>query len=333
MALEKIQLIAQPASEQELRLDQYLARALPPFRGQALSRAKIRQLIVLGGVYVNRRRVRRASTPVQSGDKIEVVFDPARLWSSQSQPKAVFQDSDILFEDADFIFVNKPAGIPSQPTLDDARDNLWTALKKHLEKRPGGPGYVGLHHRLDHDTSGVMVFTKSKRANKPLADLFREHGVQKTYLALAPNTEKLNAGHTWIIQNHLGQDRSQKKRLKMKSVLSGGQLAVTKLEVLLSQPTALLIQAQPQTGRTHQIRVHLSEAGYPILGDFLYGPTERKAPRVMLHAAALEFLHPFQKTSLRIEAPIPKDFLELMESLGLSSENLKRPKKEVKPRS
>lgn len=219
----------------------------------------------------------------------------------------------ILFEDDDLIAVDKPPGLPSQGTLDPKRFHLARAIELYLASKSPGPIYVGQHHRLDVETSGVIVFTKSRRANAALAAQFREHRVRKTYVAIAAAATPKAPTH-WHVNNHLAVDPTNRHR--MKSVRSGGDRAKTDFALLQRGSGGFaLVQARPHTGRRHQIRVHLAEDGQPIFGDKLYGGAS--AVRVMLHAETLELTHPITSESLSLQAPRPNDFQDAARDLGL----------------
>lgn len=221
----------------------------------------------------------------------------------------------ILFEDEYFIIAEKPAGLPSQPTVDKKRPNFFTLLKKQLQDERGAGFYLALHHRLDRDTSGVMIFAKNKEANEPLADLFKKHRIQKTYLCL---TQTGKAAEKWDEKNFLAEVRDPVlKKMKMKSVRSGGQVAHTQFAVLERLKKGLLIQARPLTGRMHQIRVHLAEKGLGIFGDDIYPSLKSPAaPRLMLHAYSLEFTHPFTQEPITIASTLPDDMAEFKKKLS-----------------
>lgn len=212
----------------------------------------------------------------------------------------------VLFEDDYFIAAEKPAGLPSQPTVDKRRPDFFTLLKKQLQSERGTDFYLALHHRLDRDTSGVMIFSKKKEANEPLADLFKKHKIQKTYICLTQNKK---CPEKWEIQNHLAEVRDPKlKKMKMVAVHSGGHKAHTLFRRLNTFPKGLLVEAQPLSGRMHQIRAHLSGYGLGIFGDDIYSCAKSpQAPRLMLHAHRLEFLHPFTNEKILIESPLPED--------------------------
>lgn len=228
---------------------------------------------------------------------------------------------EILFEDEWFIAAAKPAGLPSQATVDKSRPDFFTALKAQLQSERGKNFYLALHHRLDRDTSGVMIFAKNKEANEPLAELFKKHRIQKTYLCLTKRTQK--APEAWEVQNHLAQMQDTKlKKMKMKSVHAGGDKAHTLFRKLETFPSALLIEARPLTGRMHQIRVHLADRGLGIFGDDIYpAPKTPTAPRLMLHAHSLEFTHPFTQEFIRIECSVPEDMLNFMKALTFANKS------------
>jgi 23S rRNA pseudouridine955/2504/2580 synthase len=224
---------------------------------------------------------------------------------------------EILFEDADLIFINKPSMVLSQPSFNKQR----TPIKDLLEgERPDLKDRLFLHHRLDFETSGVFLMSKSQRANKPLSDMFQQHAFVKTYVCLTrPNPlqpgkkvacEVLSTSpESWSIKNYMApaKDMANGKR-RMISVKSGGWAAQTVFRILESSPWFHYIQAEPLTGRTHQIRQHLQESYRSILGDNIYGGKSQDVPRLMLHARSLVFEHPITAEQIKIEAPIPKDF-------------------------
>lgn len=220
-------------------------------------------------------------------------------------------DLEILFEDEFLLAVNKPAGLPSQPTVDKKRANLFTLIKK--QKRSD---QIFLHHRLDRDTSGVILLSKNKKANAPLTDMFREHKFEKIYWALSKPQSKLL--DRWEIENHLIARRKDGHSVKMFRTESGGDFAHTIFRKIATSPEAFLIEAQPLTGRTHQIRVHLLHSDASILGDSMYGGKDSRVPRLMLHAKSLSFAHPILKTEIKIEAPCPPDFEALLKKWNLS---------------
>src|SRR5262245_23641260 len=276
---------------------------------------------MVGAVRVNGRPVRNALKTVVSGATIEAYIDVAKLFADSTSRDREFQltAAHILFEDDDLIVVDKPPGLPSQPTVDEARDNLLAALTRFLAARDRiAKPYIGVHHRLDRDTSGLVLFTKSPRLNAAVAEIFSRRQVRKIYQALtvAPQEPRLRnkLEKQWSVKNHLGKVGSKSKRAKYGAVHSHGVLAETFFRVIAEHPHGVWIEAVPRTGRTHQIRVHLAEYGLPILGDDLYGADntdkadDARPPRLMLHAAELIFIHPITGREICIRSPLPDDF-------------------------
>jgi RluA family pseudouridine synthase len=220
----------------------------------------------------------------------------------------------ILYEDDILVVVDKPAGLPTQATLDKNRPHVYGLLQKQF-KENNPEAYLAMHHRLDKDTSGVLLFCKDPHYNQQISDMFKRHEFEKIYWAL---TEPEKCKDQWQVKNHLAEKaapRSQRRSLH--SVRSGGLLAITDFRKLEIRKKGLLIEAKPKTGRMHQIRVHLAEAGLPILGDNLYNTPQgaQKAARMMLHAYQLIFQHPHTKEMLTITSPPPADFLKTLERL------------------
>ena len=244
-----------------------------------------------------------------------------------SAPAPAWSPERILFEDEWLIVVDKPAGLPTQPTLDARRPSVHSTLANFLRERDGGAPYLGLQHRLDRDTSGVLLFTRDARANRGVTELFAGKAVRKTYLALA--VAGATAPNSWEIANHLGIVGREGKASRFGAVRSGGDPARTSFRVVERLSGILVVEASPHTGRTHQIRVHLAEGGHPILGDPFYGGPTRftgggkgapfSVPRVMLHAAGLEFVHPMTQATLKITCPCPADFETCLRTLRATS--------------
>jgi RluA family pseudouridine synthase len=306
------------------RLDHTLADWLPKTLGRSVSNAKVRKLIMAGAVRLNGRPMKLASKTLSEGSTIEAYIDVAKLFDdSTSRDKQFELTADrILFEDEDLIVVDKPSGLPAHPTADEARDNLFAAIMRFLSQRDGvAKPYVGVHQRLDRDTSGVVLFTKSQRVNAAVSEIFAKHQGTKVYHALTLPPGQLRSGRKverqWTIKNYLSKVSSKSKRVKYGAVEADGNFAETSFRILEQYPRGLRIEAIPKTGRTHQIRVHLSEYGLPILGDDLYGPDHDRfrkeaTSRLMLHAAKLIFPHPIMQRDISIESPIPDDFRQCL---------------------
>jgi len=282
--------------DQELedpRLDKVIAALAPE-----VSRSQARKWVENGSVYVNKKRCRMNGKMLKVGDRIRILVQ-----EKPAEELKEFDPSRILFENQDWIVVNKPPHLPTHETIDNSRYHLALAVQELLakrEKKKPTEIYLGIHHRLDRDTSGVILFTKRKEANAAVAQAFQNREVQKTYLAIcggAPSQAR-------TLQSFLGTHPRNKRMVA--SVKRGGKFAETEIRTLssvqLQGKSICLMEAKPKTGRTHQIRVHLSENGLPILGDSTYGIQHPAAKRVLLHAWKLELLG---KT---FEAPLPEDF-------------------------
>jgi len=311
-----------PGSLPKERLDLFLFEWLPHAVGQSLSKTQIRTLIASGSVYVNRHRNKTGTCTIYSGAMIEVYFDENKI--NKDQPtrlmEARFNPEQIVFEDEYLIVVNKPSGLPTQPTVDPNRANLFDLLKRTLSHRDKiVDPYVGLHHRLDKDTSGLVLFTKKEEANKGVSELFSKHLIQKTYHCIcwrSPNARTYGVNEEFRIENYLGKVNESGGKSKFGAVKSGGDHAITDFAAIEVFRDMYWLRARPKTGRTHQIRVHTSEALMPILGDPLYFPeklaTFLVAPRLMLHAAELEFIHPITQKLITLSAPLPEEFVEVL---------------------
>jgi RluA family pseudouridine synthase len=307
-----------PGSVPKDRLDLFLQEWLPHAIGKPLNKTQIRTLILSGSVYVNRHRQKTATTPIYTGAIVEVYFDEDKINKGPSRLIDTRFDADrIVYEDDYLIVVNKPSGLPTQPTLDPNRANLFDLMKRLISHRDKVVDpYVGLHHRLDKDTSGLVLFTKKEVANKGVADLFSEHRIQKTYQCVvwrSPNARLLQPGEAFRVENNLGKVGEVSGKAKYGEVNSGGDHAITDFAAVEVFRDMYWLKARPKTGRTHQIRAHASESAMPILGDVMYFPEKLAlfltAPRLMLHASDLEFVHPITGQHIAISIDLPMEFV------------------------
>ena len=284
------------------RLDAYLAAAHP-----AISRSRWKQLIEAGHVLLNGVAVRKSNTALSSGSELRCDLpepEPVGLVATDI-PLA------ILYEDADLVVLNKPAGLVVHPAPGHAADTLVNALLHHCSDLQGIGGELrpGIVHRLDKDTSGVLVVAKNEAAVAALVAQFSSHFVQKEYLALVWGAPQKPSGTV-----NLPVGRHPVHRQKM-AVTEKGRAAVTHYETLAAGPLASLLRVRIETGRTHQIRVHLAHLGHPVVGDSTYGrarqglPAELNVSRQMLHAHVLKIAHPRDGRPLAFTAPPPPDFL------------------------
>lgn len=302
------------------RLDEVLAGWLPQALGRPLSKAKVRRLVMAGAVRVDGLVSRRPVTPLAAGRVVEVRVRLSLLEdrTSHDRPFALTA-ARILYEDGWVIAVDKPPGLPTPPTVDPGRPSLFAAVRAWLSERAGREAYLGLHQRLDRDTSGVVLFTKDPHVNPGLAHAFAHHHVVKTYHALVgPPGRRLP--RRWQVRSLLAAV-GKGAQARVRSVEDGGSPSETAFAVREILAGGLLIEARPRTGRKHQIRVHLAEAGLAIVGDDLYGKgssARLEVPRVMLHAVRLELLHPMTRAPLVIESPYPEDFRQVRAALGVT---------------
>ncbi|WP_367359321.1 RluA family pseudouridine synthase [Syntrophus buswellii] len=296
-----------------LRLDVFLVRQRPD-----LSRARLKRLIDDGRVAVCGAKAVRASRKLRAGDEVT-------LEEPQAEPLELLPEDiplSILYEDHDLLVLDKPAGLVVHPAAGHAEGTLVHALLHHCRDLPGIGGVLrpGIVHRLDRDTSGVLVVAKTDAAHSGLASQFKNRQVQKTYVALVYGNPGENQG---TIDLPVGRHPVERKKMSTKS--RRGKRAVTSWEITERFGVAALLKVAIETGRTHQIRVHLAATGHPVVGDPVYGSTKRISAitdpvvrsrlkgmnRQALHAARLSFVHPVGGEQMEFEAPLPGDMAEL----------------------
>ena len=287
----------------------------------SISKTKVRRLIIAGAVTVNGKQTRKAMLLIQKGNKIVVRLNTEKFLHEKQPDDIAFEltPARILFEDESIIVVDKPAGLPTEQTIVQTRDHLQAAVSRFLVVRDGTENpYVGIHHRLDRDTSGVILFTKQRKFNAAVHHMFLEQEVHKQYEALVSRPLMLPKS-SFSVDNFLGRISPKSAPGKWGAVKQGGDLAHTDFRVLKEYRKGLHILAMPITGRTHQIRVHLASLRMPLLGDSLYGGLTElggyKIPRIMLHAVSIKFPHPADGREMIINAPIPEDFQSCLDIL------------------
>lgn len=294
--------------ESGARLDLFVARSLPH-----LSRTRVQSLVEQGYIQVNQRRA-KASTRLEPGDSISVrepIPEPAPIL-----PESASVSLDIVFEDQQLLVINKPAGLVVHPAAGHERDTLVDALlARHIPlgaapedddtRRPG------IVHRLDKDTSGLLLVAKTSEAMLGLTQQFQAHTITKRYLALVEGHLPVSEG---AIDAPVGRDQRQRQRMAITA--QHGREAQTLFWVEQEFSRFTLLRVQIITGRTHQIRVHFAAIGHPVAGDSLYGRTQRPAPpRLFLHAAELRFTHPTSGQELSFSAPLPPDLQDFLATL------------------
>ncbi|HEY5945821.1 MAG TPA: RluA family pseudouridine synthase [Kofleriaceae bacterium] len=278
-----------PAEDAGMRLDQVIPKHVP-----GLSRRKTRAVIDLGGVFVDRARVKVASRPVRPGQVIEVNIGGALERAKDAKSRDASDAApppQIIHSDDHIIVVDKPAGLVTAPTPESDRGDLLDLMKRQF-------GEVYLVHRLDLPTSGLLVFARTGAANFKLGELFKQHDVEREYRAVAVGSVPAQS-----------IDREIDKRR-----------AVTHVEPVESFATATLVKVRLETGRTHQIRIHLAGIGHPVCGDRAHGGELERAflprpPRLALHAMVLGFAHPATGERVRWESPMPDELTRWIERL------------------
>lgn len=287
-------------AEEGMRIDKLLAERFPEY-----SRTYFQNLIEHGCVLLNGERVLKRIVP-EEGDEIEICFQA--IPGPSLAPEAI--PLDILYEDDHLLAINKPAGMVIHPAPGHWSGTFVNALLAHCkEKAPGDdPLRPGIVHRLDKDTTGVLVAAKTITAHQKLIEMFSERRMEKLYLAICSGRP---TGGT--IRAPIGRHPLHRKEM---AVLSDGREAITEIQVAAFNDQCSLLLVRPQTGRTHQIRVHLKHIGCPVLGDEIYGNRRLNDPgRQLLHAYRLSFPHPITGDSLKLSAPLPEDLKTWMRRL------------------
>lgn len=287
-------------SDTDIQLDKYLSRQLPE-----LSRTSIRKIIDIGGVHLAGRRTKESGALLKSGQQIELHYD--------KRPLDIYRisEEDILFQDQFLIVLNKHAGVETQPTPSRYKGTLYEALQIWLnrDQKFGRKLHIGMAQRLDRGTTGVIAFSIHPRSHKGLTHQIQNRQAKKNYLAAVSGTPQPEEGtfHSLLAR--------QRKSNRMKSVAKGGKEAITHYKVVRSTTENSLISVQLETGRTHQIRVHFSEAGHPLIGDSRYGGPEycsgHRCTSQWLHSWKLGLRHPIDNRPLTFTVPPPKQMQEM----------------------
>jgi len=274
-----------------------------------LSRNKAQGLIEEGRVTVAGRRI-KSSYRIDAGEEVKIEIPPLSEEDDRLKPQEM--PLDVLYEDEYLAVIDKPTSLVVHPAPGHPDGTLVNALLNRYGSLPApeDPIRPGIVHRLDKDTSGVILIARREKAYFDLTAQFKEREVEKEYLALVEGTFSENEG---LIDAPIGRDRSDKTK---RAVRLGGKEAKTRFFVESEFPTATLLKVKPLTGRTHQIRVHLKYIGHKILGDNYYGG--RQCKRLMLHANEIAFRHPGSGEQVRFQAPLPPEFHQPESVLGSS---------------
>jgi len=315
------------------RLDRFLAAALGD-----ISRSRLQQLLAAGAVTHARDTIRDGNFRVKPGEVYTVALPPPVPAAPQGQDIPL----DVVYEDADLIVIDKPAGLVVHPAAGNPDGTLVNALIAHCGQSlqgVGGEARPGIVHRLDKDTSGLLVAAKNQRAMTSLGKQFANHTIERAYHAIVWGAPRLREGR---VEGQIGRNPFDRKRMAV--LRGGGKEARTRYRVIETfgdptRPFASLIECRLETGRTHQIRVHLTHLGHPLIGDPSYGKTRQPPraktpaeitafaaaanfPRQALHAFILGFHHPTLHKALRFERVEPADMRDLLTALrALGPEN------------
>jgi 23S rRNA pseudouridine1911/1915/1917 synthase len=300
------QLTVDRSIEEGERIDRYLARKLK----KSYSRTVLKKMIEEGLVTVEGRRV-AAHYAVKTGEKISV--EPPVVKESTTPAQDI--PLNILYEDNDLLLLNKPPGMVVHPAPGNADQTLVNALLYHVKKlsQVGGPIRPGIVHRLDKDTSGIMMVAKNDRAHAALAAQFKDQNVDRIYKVLVGGVVQHDEG---VCEEPVGRAFLNRRKVMVKP--SGGKEALTYFKVLERFEDATFLELHLHTGRTHQIRVHMRHLGHPVLGDAFYGVKSPWINRQCVHAFALGFIHPRTQKKMVFECPLPEDIQSVLSKLRQS---------------
>jgi len=299
--------------ESTKRLDHFLANRDPYFSRTALQRLILDNHITIDGQSV------KPSHKIKPGDRI--VLTVPRPETIEIEPEDI--PVEVMYEDESLLVINKPAGLVVHPAPGHWSGTLVNALLHHMTRSEGGLSHIGgkerpgLVHRLDKDTTGVMVVAKNDQTHRSLASQFKQHSIKRVYEALVWGKPKAGQGR---IDLAIGRDTKDRKKFSARTTRPKESLTMYRVLKRYGK-TASHVELIPGTGRTHQLRVHLNSLNCPILGDATYGGKKVMAvqnivvPRVMLHAKVLGFVHPTTEKELLLQAPLPMDIVEVMEGL------------------
>ena len=291
-------------NESGKRLDAYISN-----QNEEITRTTAQRLIEQGAILVNGKK-QKSSYKVVIGDVITIEENEPKEIELKAQDIPI----EIIYEDNDIIVVNKPKGMvvhPANGNPDGTLVNAIMAICKDSLSGIGGEIRPGIVHRLDKDTSGLLIVAKNDKAHVNMSEQIKNHEVKKTYIALVRGVVKENEV---TIDMPIGRSNSDRKKM---AVNKNGKNAVTHIKVLKRYDKYTLLEVNIETGRTHQIRVHLSHIGYPIIGDCTYsnGKNEFGVVGQCLHAKRLEFKHPITGKEMILEAPLPEYFEEILQKL------------------
>lgn len=279
------------------------------------TRTRIQQLIKDKNITVN-GKVTKSSYKIEENDEIAIEVPEAE--TTEIKPENI--KIDIVYEDSDIAVINKQAGLVVHPAHGHYSGTLVNAILYHIKDLSGINGEIrpGIVHRLDKDTSGLIVIAKNDKVHTTLTEMFQEKKIRKTYLAILKG--KLNKSEGKIV-TQIGRDKNDRKKMTVIDDITKGKNAITNYKVVSQNNLFTLVKVNIETGRTHQIRVHMRHLGYPILGDSVYGRKDNEK-RQMLHAYKLEFIHPVTGRQMEFIGEIPEDFQKALKKSDLKIDEI-----------
>ena len=279
------------------------------------TRTRIQQLIKDKNITVNGKAT-KSSYKIEENDEIAIEVPEAE--TTEIKPENI--KIDIVYEDSDIAVINKQAGLVVHPAHGHYSGTLVNAILYHIKDLSGINGEIrpGIVHRLDKDTSGLIVIAKNDKVHTALTEMFQEKKIKKTYLAILKG--KLNKSEGKIV-TQIGRDKNNRKKMTVIDDITKGKNAITNYKVVSQNNLFTLVKVNIETGRTHQIRVHMRHLGYPILGDSVYGRKDNEK-RQMLHAYKLEFLHPVTGHQMEFTGEIPEDFQKALKKSDLKIDEI-----------
>ena len=286
------------------RLDTYIAKI-----DENITRTSSQRLIEEENILVNGKK-QKVSYKIQNNDKITIEIPEPK----QIELKAQNIPLDVIYEDSDIIVINKPKGMVVHPANGNPDGTLVNAILSRCKDSLSGIGgeiRPGIVHRLDKDTSGLLIVAKNDKSHVKMSEQIKNHEVKKTYIALVRGVLKENEA---TINMPIGRSNTDRKKM---AVVKNGKNAITHIKVIKRYNKYTLLEINIETGRTHQIRVHLSHIGFPVVGDYTYsnGKNEFGIIGQCLHAKALDFKHPITQKEIHLEAPLPEYFRDILNKL------------------
>ena len=307
--MESKLIIDVPDEETGERIDSFLSGKTD------FTRTRIQQLIKDRNITVNGKPT-KSSYKIEEND--EIIIEVPEVETTEIKPENI--KIDIVYEDSDIAVINKQAGLVVHPAHGHYSGTLVNAILYHIKDLSGINGEIrpGIVHRLDKDTSGLIVIAKNDKVHTALTEMFQEKKIRKTYLAILKG--KLNKSEGKIV-TQIGRDKNDRKKMTVIDDITKGKNAITNYRVISQNNLFTLVKVNIETGRTHQIRVHMRYLGYPILGDSVYGRKDNEK-RQMLHAYKLEFIHPVTGRQMEFIGEIPEDFQKALKKSDLKIDEI-----------